>query len=108
MGVCAAIVFPSREGRGDDENLDADAPDFKWQKGNLIGKGAVGSVYLGMVQGAQATSQRAGPRWEWGGVEESPHSHFCNSHIILECVIDHIDCTVWHVSRNHFILWHSV
>eukprot|EP00667_Euglena_gracilis_P005332 EG_transcript_5366 len=45
------IVFPSREGRGDDENLDADAPDFKWQKGNLIGKGAVGSVYLGMVQG---------------------------------------------------------
>jgi len=34
-----------------EEDLDVEAPDFKWQKGNLIGKGAVGSVYLGIVHG---------------------------------------------------------
>ena len=32
--------------------VDTAAAGFKWKKGNLLGKGAVGSVYLGMVEGS--------------------------------------------------------
>lgn len=57
--VCAAAAPGLSLSPRNEEDLDVEAPDFKWQKGNLIGKGAVGSVYLGIVHGAQRGRERA-------------------------------------------------